>query len=138
MLFKPKGKSNKRSLTARRVINSDLLIHCCVICCPNHSEGRETRGIQNVCQTENHYLMKQPEKNPTICPGPDRPWHLLSTYQKWILKWEWVDELKSIGNDQYRIYHKCQSILYAYSLLLSEGHGQLSFLETLSAFSTWK
>lgn len=38
--------------------------------------------------------------------------------------------MKSVRNSLYRIY-KCQTILHAYSSLLSEEHGQLSFLQPL-------
>lgn len=63
MTFKTQRKV-KQNEFVRMQSNNHLLAHCCVICCPNHSERRETRGTQNVCQTKNHYLMGQAEKNP--------------------------------------------------------------------------
>lgn len=61
--------------------NNHLLTHCRVICCPDHSERRETRGIQNICLTKKPLFNEEAEKKSRNHLGSNRSQYLLGACQ---------------------------------------------------------
>jgi len=84
--------------------NNHLLTHCCISCCHDHRERRESREIWNVCGTKNLYIVKQEEKTHNLS-GSSRQWCLFSGYQnRVVVLWEGAmrgklaSTLKSVRN----------------------------------------